>query len=72
MLYVKLGSSFDINDRRRTKRIRQVKVIVVVDPPRLFTRLRAETVCLNYFVRLHCLVFVKLQYLDKKLKVCIL
>ena len=72
MLYVKLGSSFDISDRRRTKRIRQVKVIVVVNPPRLFMRLRAETVCLNYFVRLHCLVFVKLQYLDKKLKVCIL
>jgi hypothetical protein len=72
MLYVKLGSGFDINDRRRTKRIRQVKVIVAVDPSRLFTRLRAETACLNYFVRLHCLVFVKLQYLDKKLKVCIL
>jgi hypothetical protein len=72
MLYVKLGSGFDINDRKRTKRIRQVKVIVVVDPPRLFKRLRAETVWLNYFERLHCLVFVKLQYLDKKLKVCIL
>ena len=72
MLYVKLGSGFDINDRRRTKQIRQVKVIVVVDPPRLFMRLRAETVCLNYFERLHCLVFVILLYLDKKLKVCIL
>lgn len=72
MLYVKLGSGFDINDHKRTKRIRQVKVIVVVDPPRLFMQLRAETVCLNYFERLHCLVFVKLQYLDKKLKVCIL
>lgn len=72
MLYVKLGFGFNINDRKRTKRIRQVKVIVAVDPSRLFMRLRAETVCPNYFVRLHCLVFVKLQYLDKKLKVCIL